>query len=101
MALTSVLEYLRHGEGFGCTVYELSNLDGVDEQMVRRWMRLNVLEKSGTAKVALCSKLRRTDRRPPAQLLLELLDTHTATPQDLHSFRPKMVREELVIGSEP
>lgn len=99
-ALAAVLDFLKLSEGFSCTQFELTSLEGVDDQRLRRWLRMGVLEKSGRANVCLRSKLKKTDRRPPAVLLLRLLESKSAATHNLHIFEPKMITEELVVGDE-
>ncbi len=96
-ALTAALNYLKLCEDFSCTQYELSSLDDVDEQRLRRWLRMGIVEKCGTGQVCLCSQLKKSDRRPPAILLQRLLAPETTGTHDLRMFEPKMAAEELVI----
>ncbi len=99
--LTETLAYLKEGPDFSRYQYELCNdIEGVDEQRLRRWLRLGVIEKTGQGKLGLVSKIKRGDNSALVQIYESLLKPSSRSIGNLQNAKPKMVTEELVIQDD-
>ena len=98
IALATVLNYMKEGEGCSRTTYELCNdLEAVDEGRLRRWLRLGWVEECGVGQVCLPSKIKANDNRPLASVLRRLSKPDTHSLPDTTVTTPLLVIEELVI----
>lgn len=96
--LSEVLSFLKEGEGCSRYQYELTDLDGIDEARLRRWVRIGAIEKGNMGKLQLIGKVKRNDRRSIVQIYQKLLEPSPIPVGELQGFSAQLATEELVIG---
>lgn len=101
VCLAEALAYLKETEAMRCMPYQLSDsFEGIDDNRIRRWIRMGVLDKTSDGKITLISSIKKHHSNPIAQYIQTLLQANPIQIQDMQFPDPKMVTDELSIQDD-